>query len=207
MKNLHQVAGSLGLIIASYAILSAFLFSNPVWYSYFVIGGTLLLGYLNERLGDDSILRAFSTNPRKIVVRYAAFIAVAIAIEIVGRFVFHFWEYTTLSPAEQIVHLTLIQYSIGFFYLHESFVLVRKAVGSVGLAFIITSLANGSLIEFINTLAPEWRYNTPFVTIEILGINVLGILGWLIMTSVPIALSIFVPDAVGHSKRTNEEKP
>lgn len=206
MKNFNLVVGLLGLVIALYAILSAILYSNQLWLSSFVVGGSLFLGYLNYQLNNESILTSWEKDKRQLVVSYVVYLIATLLIEIVGRFVFHFWEYPTLSLTEQIIHLTLIQYSIGFFYLYESFVLVQKAVGSVGVAFIIASLANGFLIEFINTLAPEWRYNTPLMAIEILGINVLGILGWLIMTSVPIAFSHFAPDASGRRKSTNEGK-
>lgn len=186
VKNFNPVIGLLGLAVAFYAILSAILYSNQLWLSSFVVGGSLFLGYLNYQLNNESILTTWEKDKRQLLVSYVVYLFATLLIEFVGRLVLRLWDYPSLGMGELLFHVFLVQYPIGFFYLYESFVLVRSRAKPFSVALLVSSIATAFLVEIPNTTAPEWKYNIPFVTLQILQVNVVVVLGWVILTSVPI---------------------
>lgn len=184
-----------------YAIFSAIYASNQLWYSSFAIGATLWLGYVNYRLGIASVLFDVAARRRWLLLAFGAYVLAAIGIELVLRFWLGFVYYPSLSIADQIVHLVLIQYAIGFFYIYEFYAIVRHWLKSAVLALLISSLINGFTIEYLNTFSWEWRYNVPFAPYELFQVNVLAVFGWIIMAIIPIALRLSV-DAVEQRRRS-----
>lgn len=83
MKRHFHIIGIIGLLLAIYGIISAVFYSNTIWYSYFVVGGTLFLAYANCRLKNDSILK---NDSKYILKTYGIYLLFMILIEIVGRF-------------------------------------------------------------------------------------------------------------------------
>ena len=73
MKNCVPLMGLVGLILAAYGLVSAIFYASVVWYSFFVIGLTLFLGYLNHLLGNESLFKRRIIDVLKIYVLYVFF--------------------------------------------------------------------------------------------------------------------------------------
>ena len=54
-KKIFPILGIIGLTLAVYGIISAIFFANVTWYSYFVIGGTFFLAWINKILKNQSL--------------------------------------------------------------------------------------------------------------------------------------------------------
>jgi len=183
MKKYRGLIGIIGLLLAIYGVISAVFYSNVAWYSYFTIGGTFFLAYLNTKLKNKSI---FEKSKIQIAKTYGSYLIITILIEIVGRFLLHLWIYPSFNITEQIIHVFLIGYPFAFFFIGESLILIRKKVHPFTLTIILATLINTFLHELPNLFAWEWRYTIPYVTFEILQINILVIVGWAILIAVPI---------------------
>jgi hypothetical protein len=183
MKKYRGLIGIIGLLLAIYGLASAIFYSNVTWYSYFTIGGTFFLAYLNSRLKNKSI---FEKSKIQIAKIYGIYFLITLLIEFVGRFLLHLWIYPSLNVTEQIINVFLIGYPFAFFFIAESLTLIRKKVHSFTLTIILATLINAFLHEVPNIFAWEWKYTIPYVTFEILQINIVVIVGWIILIAVPI---------------------
>ena len=172
----------IGLLIALYGAISAIFYSNIIWYSYFVVGGTLFLAYANSRLENDSILKE---DKKYIMKTYGIYLLFAVLIEIAGRFALGLWNYPYFSPMDEFVHIFLIGYPFAFFFVRESFTLINKKTGLMA-AIVLTTLVNAFVHEIPNTFVWEWVYTIPYVTLEIFQINIVVIVGWAILVAVPL---------------------
>ncbi|MBI2173386.1 MAG: hypothetical protein HYT73_04255 [Candidatus Aenigmarchaeota archaeon] len=182
MKRHLHIIGIIGLLLALYGIISAVFYSNILWYSYFVVGGTLFLAYANCRLKNDSILK----HDRKYILKtYGIYLLFTILIEIAGRFVLGLWNYPFFSLMDEFVHVFLIGYPFVFFFVRESFVMINKKTGLLA-AIILTTLVNAFVHEIPNTFVWVWVYTIPYVTLEIFQINIVVIVGWAILVLVPL---------------------
>lgn len=183
MKKYFNILGIIGLLLAVYGVASAILYSNVTWYSYFVIGGTFFLAWINQILKNDSL---FEKSKIYLLKTYAIYLFFTILIEIVGRFIFNFWNYPSFNLVDEIVHVFLIGYPFAFFFIHESFKLVQKKVHSLSVTIILATLINAFAHELPNIFAWEWIYTIPYVTFEILQINIVVIVGWVILIAIPL---------------------
>ncbi len=184
---MRNVIGFLGFILALYGIVSAIAYSNITWYSYFIVGGACFFYYLNSKLKNKSIFK-LTDNKKEVFKIYPIYLILGILIEFVGRFLFHFWEYPKFQFTDEVVHVYLIGYPFTFFYLYEFFTLVNSKVQNLGLSITSTTIINAFLIEFINTFAGEWKYRIPYITLEILEVNILVVIGWVILALIPLAV-------------------
>jgi len=185
MRWVH-VVGFIGLLLVVYGLISAIIFSNVTWYSYFVVGGTFFLGYTNYRLKNESILKVLEKNRTKVLKIYGFYLFMTIFIELIGRILFHLWKYPSFNLPEKIIHVFLIGYPFAFFFIYESFVLIRKRIQSFSFTIILATLINAFLHEIPNTFAWEWKYKIPYITFEVLQINIVIIIGWVVLIGVPL---------------------
>lgn len=183
MKKYHHILGVIGLIIAIYGILSAIIYSNVTWYSYFVIGLTFFLAWLNQILNNNSL---FEKNIIYILKVYGIYLLSTILIEIVGRLILNFWHYPSFNLTDKIIHVLLIGYPFAFFSIHESFKLIYKKISSFKISIIITTFINAFIHEIPNIFAWEWVYTIPYISFEIVQINIVVIVGWIILIYVPL---------------------
>ncbi len=172
-----------GLALLIYGVISAVIYSNVIWYSYFVIGMTLFIGGINYFLKNNSVLRLGWGN---IVKTYVFYMFFTILIEIIGRFVLNFWHYPHFGLVDKMVHVFLIGYPFAFFSIHESYKLINKMAASTQLTILIATLLNAFIHEIPNIFAWEWIYTIPLITFEILQINIVVIVGWVVLVAVPL---------------------
>lgn len=176
----------IGLVVVLYGLFSAISLSSQVWYSYFVIGGTFFIGYLNYKFKNKTLFWDLEKNKLKVLETYFFYIIATISIELVGRFWLHFWYYPNFGIAEQIVHVLLIGYPFAFFFIYESFVLLNKWIKKFSVLFIVSMITNAFLHEIPNIFAWEWIYTIPYIRLEIFQINIVVILGWSVLIAVPL---------------------
>lgn len=176
----------IGLGLAGYGLVSALFFAGATWYSYYASGGAVALSYLNYRLGRASLLDEICERRTGFLKTYALYLLAGILIEALGRFLLHLWVYPAFDLGDEIVHVFLIGYPASFFFISETLVLIGPALPSRGLTLLIATLLNAFVQEYPNTFAWEWRYNIPYVSLEILRINVVVIAGWAILIVIPL---------------------
>ncbi len=182
MEKLYPAIGIIGLFAGLHGIISALVFSSPVWFSFFAIGGSLFLGFLTFRQKSSSV---FSLGRDKLIHTYMIYLIFGILIEFVGRFILGLWKYPSFDLVDEIIHVYLIGYPFVFFFVHEFFRLVRMKISNFYLVVILTAVINAFLHELPNTFAWEWVYTMPF-PVEIFRINLLVIAGWIILVAAPL---------------------
>ncbi len=183
MKKFNHILGIIGLLLAIYGVVSAILYSNVTWYSYFVIGGTFFLAWINQILKNDSL---FEKSKIYIVKTYGIYLLFTILIEIIGRFVLNLWYYPSFNLADKIIHVFLIGYPFNLFFVYESFKLIQRKVSSLSLTIILATLINAFIHEVPNIFVWEWIYTIPFITFEILQVNIVVIVGWVVLVVIPL---------------------
>lgn len=182
MKKYYDAIGIIGLVLAFYGYFSAIFSANVKWFSYFIVGGTFFLGYINLRLKNESI---FKKSRNYILKTYALYLLFGILIDIVGGYVLGLWGYPSFGLVDKIINVSLIGYPFVCFFIQESFNLLHKILSSYLLTIILTTLINAFLVELPNISAQEWVYNIPYITFSILQINIVVIVGWIILIAVP----------------------
>ena len=175
MNKQYKIVGIVGLILLLYGLISAIFYSNVTWYSYFAVGGTLFLGYINYAFGNRSIFKILEDNWKNVIKIYVVYLVFAIIIEVIGRFWLGFWEYPSFNVVDQVIHVFLIGYPFALFFIYESFVLIRRIVKTFCLTLFLTGIANALLHEIPNTFAWEWVYNIPYVVVFI---------GWFVLITI-----------------------
>ena len=188
-KKLVDIIGIIELILVIYGVISAIFFSNVFWYDYFTIGGTFFLGYINYKINNKSIFEILEKNKTKFFKMYFLYVIAAIVIELIGRFILNFWDYPSLSPLEKVIHSFLIGYPFAFFFINESFILINKKIKLFSLALVSVIIINAFVHEIPNTFAWAWVYTIPYVTFEILHINIVVIVGWIVLVCVPLIVN------------------
>lgn len=133
---------------------------------------------------------------------YLAYLIITVAIEIVGRGMLQLWSYPHLSSAAQVIHVFVIGYPFAFFLIFESYKLLKKVLKSTTQTIIITTLISASIHEIPNIFAWEWKYTIPFIRFEILQVNIVVIIGWIILVLIPL----FVDDFLKHEGKFHESK-
>lgn len=182
MKKYFHVLGIGGFFLVVYGIISAILYSNTIWYSYFTVGGTFFLAWINQILKNGSI---FEKPEGYLLKTYVIYLLFTILIEVVGRFIFNFWNYPSFNLRDMIIHVFLIGYPFALFSVYESFKLIRKKF-SLPISIILATIINAFIHELPNTFAWEWIYTIPFITFNFLRINIIVIIGWVILIVVPL---------------------
>jgi len=177
MKFLFPIGAAIFIL----GLFLAFFEHSDIWYSFFLIGGFLLLEGVNYTDGF-SVLK----NPRRFLETCLIFLGITVLIEIIGNFWLNLWNYPTFGRLDYFIHVLIIGYVFTFFFGLEFFVLIKRLVRSKPVRVIVLPIAAilfGYLSEYPNTFAFEWKYiNWPFA--EFLGIPVFVSLLWLLLLSV-----------------------
>ncbi|OGK37750.1 hypothetical protein A3B02_00495 [Candidatus Roizmanbacteria bacterium RIFCSPLOWO2_01_FULL_42_14] len=189
LERIYNFLGLTGFILTLFGLYSVFFLFYDKWYTSFVIGGTLFLGYINHKLRHGSFFEKLIQQPKTLLLTYGLYVISALLIDAVGKQLFRLWHYPSLNPSEQIFHVYLLGYPFAFFMVYESWILIKHSVTYMPLAFIITFLVNAFVHEIPNTYAGEWIYTIPFITSEIFGVNIVVILGWSLLLKIPFTIN------------------
>ncbi len=188
MNKNYSVIGILGFIMLVYSIVSAIFYNNIYWYSYFVIGGTLFLAYLNFMLKNDSLITRFNKNKINEFKKYVYYLLFAISIEFIGRYILNLWEYSYFNLNDIIFNVLIIGYPFAFFFVYESFIMIRSKFDFY-ISLLISIIINALIHEYPNNFVYEWKYNIPNVSFEILKLNIVVWFGWIILIIIPLLVN------------------
>ena len=175
--------GFLGFLLLVYGLVSSILYSNFTWYSYFVVGTTLFFAFINYLLKNDSL---FEKNLKYLLKTYLTYILFTILIEVIGRFILHFWYYPHFNYINQLVHVLLIGYPFAFFSIYEFYKIINKYILNSILAVIVVTILCVFTHELPNIYSWEWIYTIPYIKFNILNINIIVIIGWVFLILVPL---------------------
>ena len=192
MKKGCFLLGLIGSILILYGFILAFFKSNVFWYDYFVIGGTLLFGSINYKIGNAGLFALIKNKSINFLKLYISYLIFAILIEIVGRFLLNLWFYPSSSVLDQIIYVFLIGYPFAFFFVYETFVMFNGKIRSKTLAFVFTFIFSAFLHEIPNVFVWSWIYTIPYIKFEIFQINIVVIIGWSILVLVPLLVKRYL---------------
>jgi hypothetical protein len=173
-----------GTILTGFALASAFSGANVLWYGTFEIGLTLLFGSINLFLNNESI---FSMPNKKVLKIFLLYFIMGAFTEVLGKFILDLWiTHPAVTPLLQVFEVYLFAYPFVFLSIQESFFLLRRFIKSNVAAFLIVYLFATFSAEIPNTFIWEWVYTIPYVTLEILQINIAVIIGWMPFVLLPL---------------------
>ncbi len=185
MKAQCSLFWILGVILTLYGLVSAFTAMNVFWYGIFVVGLTFLFGSINLWLGNKTV---FSKSSPYILKLYLIYFAVGLLIEVIGRLMLNLWyAHESLTFQIQVFEVFLIVYPFVLFSVYELFVFLKSYLKSNVAAFISTWLLYAFISELPNTFVYEWVYTIPYITLEIMHINIAVIISWAVLVAVPLA--------------------
>lgn len=171
-----------GLIISVISISLAF-FEIKNWYFSATIGVWLVFDYFSSKKNKTAFQYLLSDRV-KFINLYLLMLFLGSTIELFGRFIFGFWHYSSNS-----VFLNIL-ITLNYPFILFSF---REMYKTIGLKFkkswvkIILSMILGIVIwEFPNLFSKDWIYTIPYINLEIFGINIVVILGWIILIVFPL---------------------
>lgn len=170
-----------GLIIFLFGLYLALFQHSDIWYSFFLIGGFLLLEGINFPRGF-SVLK----NPKWFLITWLIFIGITVVVELIGNSWLNLWDYPTFNKFDYFIHVLIIGYAFTGFFGLEFFVLLQNFFYSRAVQIILLPIAAfifGYLNEYPNTFAYEWKYiNWPFG--EFLRIPIFVSLLWILLLTV-----------------------
>jgi hypothetical protein len=116
-SRLNAVMGILGFLIAFYGVCSALFGENIYWYSFLVVGLFLFFDFTDGIVNRDSnIIRLFSGRWKTFIFSYIYFLVFTMVIDLLfGRFMSQMWVYPHYGFIEELIHVILIGYPLGFF--------------------------------------------------------------------------------------------
>jgi len=189
VKSPTFLLGIIGFLLALYGLISSIFFESSIWYSFFVIGGTLFLAWINKKKDNPSL---FKKSVKEIVATYLIYLAFTILIEIVGRILLNLWYYPKFNNLDILIHVFLIGYPFGLFFVGETINMTHHLKINIVIKLTLLTIINAFLNEIPNIFSWEWVYTIPYVTFEILKINIVVIVGWIILIAIPIFTESFL---------------
>ncbi|MEK6945798.1 MAG: hypothetical protein AABW63_03320 [Nanoarchaeota archaeon] len=171
----------LGILISIISLLTAFFGWKP-WYFVGTFGFWFFFDYFSSKKNKITAIQLFINNKKSFTNLYMAMLALGMSIEYLGKFVFGFWHYPYQSLLFEIILILL--YPFILFATREIYetskLIIKNKVLSVVLAMIIGIV----LMEIPNLYSGLWIYTVPF-GFDILGINVIVLIGWVILILAP----------------------
>lgn len=183
-------------LIASILVLISvvlYVFKSPVWYNFFVIPIWLIfdnLAHLQKRKTTLDLL--INKNYNKFAILYLVYLFAGIAIELVGSLILKLWYYPklwSLEPFWVFVTLNVIGYLFYPFILmsfREMYNFFNSLIKSNILDVILFIIVGVIIWEIPNVFSRDWIYTVPFIQLDILGVNVVVILGWIFLIVIPV---------------------
>lgn len=200
MKNetKFKISFLLSIVIIFISIFMYFQ-KSPYWFFSLTIGAFLFFNYLSHLRGNKSTLDLiFDKNYKTFFKVFLAIFILGFFIEVIGMIFFDLWAYSLADYIPEF--LTMFNFAIKNPFLFTSFLLYpivlmsyREMYEYINTFFknniisIIISMIVGIIIwEVPNVFSKDWIYTIPYITFEIVGINILVIFGWAILIYFPV---------------------
>jgi len=197
-RNKHKVSVVLGLLIILWAIVWYFR-ENKFWYFVAPFGAFLLFDYLSHLRGNKTTLDIlFEKKYSNFIKLYLILFVFGIFIEVVGSYTLGLWSYKLSNYNSQFsycLELTIknprlflgwVGYPIILMHFKEIYSFIGSFFRSKPITVIISMILGILIWEIPNNRTLDWIYKIPFVNFEVLGINIIVIVGWGILILVPL---------------------
>ncbi|MBT4376160.1 hypothetical protein HOD29_02190 [archaeon] len=170
----------IGVVISVASIVLA-LFKIKLWYFAGVFGLWFLFDYLTSMKKKDTTIQLFIKDKKTFFNLYLVLLAVGMSIEYIGRFLLGWWHYT--SP--KYLEIFVILYPFMLFSLREMYESTKMFLKNRVFAFIAAMVIGIIIWELPNLISLSWIYAMPF-GFEIVGINIIVIIGWALLIGIPL---------------------
>ncbi len=189
MRKLILLVGVLILIISGVL----YFYKNVVWYNFAVFGWWLLFDCLSHWQGNrttlDLILKKKYEDFFKL---YGLLLLISIVMEVVASLIFGLWSYPKLWSIKPLGLLILVNlwgylsYPIIFISFMEMYAFLYTLLRRKWLA-VISFLSLGIMIwEVPNVFSKDWIYKIPYISLNLFGLNVVVIFGWVLLLFIPV---------------------
>jgi len=174
----------LGILISIISFTLAFLKINH-WYFPAVIGVWFIFDYIAYNKNKNTTLSFLFNDKKKFFNLYLVMFFLGATIELIGRFLLNLWDYPFINNLYLEFVLLLFYPFILFSFreLYESIILKLK---NKFLAFISAMVAGIIIWEIPNLFSKDWIYTIPYISFNIIGINIIVIIGWVVLIGFPV---------------------
>jgi len=155
------------------------------WYFIGVIGFWLLFASSPKRKTSLGLLLH---DRKKFLFLYFVFFLLGCTIELVGRFILHWWSYPYIhSTTMEILLLAFYPFILlSFREMHDILEITTK---SRSLALVSSMIIGITIWELPNLVTMDWIYSIPILTsMQIYNFNIILIAGWAILIGAPTYL-------------------
>jgi len=178
--NLSFIFGIIILLISIYMYIK----NNTQWHYPAVVGIWLFFDFLAFKVNKNSSLNLiFSHKIKKFFLWFSILFGLGFFIEVIGRIFLNLWYYTNFLDTTLIGYLF---YPFILMSFKETYCFLKKFSRN---KFILTffSMVIGIIIwEIPNLFSKDWIYTIPYINFNLLGINIIVILGWIFLIIPPV---------------------
>jgi len=174
----------LGIVLTVISLYLAFTKTN-YWYLLGSIGVWFIFDYVASLKDPNTALQIFRRDKLQFFNLYMILFLAGATIEFVGRGIFDLWFYTALQdPILELV--ILVFYPFLFFSFREMYTSIKNAVLNPPFALVVSVFFGIVFWELPNLISRDWIYVIPGVDFEILGLNIVVVIGWFILIWLPV---------------------
>jgi hypothetical protein len=174
----------IGIIISVIAFSAAFL-KIHYWHYLAVIGVWFMFDYLSSLKNGNTTLQVFRKKKSDFFRLYTILFFMGCSIELVGRFILHWWTYPPLKSTA--LELTLvIFYPFILMSFREMYSSIRIIIRNDALTFALSMLAGIIIWEIPNMYSLDWVYTVPYSQAEIFNLPLIVVFGWAILIGFPL---------------------
>lgn len=182
MRKFSLIISIIIVLISSYL----YIMKNHYWYYPAVIGVWLFFDYLSYLRKNKTTLDLLIKKQYKTFIKlYLALSLLGILIEIIGMLLLKFWYYNYLSKLTLIIGIILF-YPFILMSFREIYNLIKSFVLCPIFSTILAMILGIIIWEIPNIYSKDWIYTVPYITYEIVHINIVIIILWVFLIQGPV---------------------
>ena len=174
----------IGLLVSILSLISAFLGVHN-WYFPATIGVWIFFDSISSIKNKNTPLQILKRSKPQFLNLYLIMMILGLVIELVGRFIFNLWSYPFINNNFKEL-LIIIFYPFILFSFAETYRSLKIKIKSNVQAFVLSMIIGIIIWEIPNLVSKDWIYKINFFPYEILGINILVIIGWSFLIALPL---------------------
>jgi len=177
-------AAIFGVIITVTSLIAAFL-EIGLWYFPATIGVWLIFDYFSSMKNKNTTLQILKRSKKKFIFLYLLMLMLGCTIEVTGRFILKLWVYPFQTTAF-LELLGVLFYPFILFSFREMYESLSIIIKIRWLTLVSSMILGICLWEIPNLFVYSWVYLIPIVKQEIFKINIVVIIGWVLLISLPV---------------------
>lgn len=176
MLKIHKKLFGLGIVLVSISF-TLVLLKIPQWYCVGMPAIWLIFDFFHAHKGGQSSLLLLANNSKKFFLIYTIYLIGAIALEMVGRYVVHFWYYPSIDTWWE-EGLLFITYPFVFFSFREVYEWIFLLSKTKFLSIILSTFIAMLWCEIPNSILAHWIYTMPFMPNVFGNLNLFALMLW-----------------------------